>query len=289
MKWAIVAVLLFTPLCYGQVKTKTPDGGYGFGDTIPPSQRWEVWETPNFQVGSYDISQGEYVYQHIEAAKSQFYARWGLPDIKFSVPCRFLFAPNKDIFRSSFHMDSSNARVYMGTDNKPNLIVVWVLLDKPFDEAIAKTLAIACLTEYSFAGHPVAFWVQRGLPSLNESLDVLTANLVRLKNMVEKDQKMFFSNSLFTVKEDQWQQMASENKKLFDDEAACLCLLFRKEYGRNIFGESIFIEMTENNLKVLLSFESLNPFSKFDVAFKRYMYYVGADIEAGKMPVSYLR
>lgn len=279
MKLAIVAVLLFTPLCYGQAKItpQTYDG-------VASNQNWEVWETPNFEVGSYDLSQGEYVYQHIEAAKSQFYARWGLPDIKFSVPCRVLFAPNKDIFRSSFHLDSSNAKVYMGSDNKPNLIVLWVLLDRPFDEAIAKVLAIACLKEYSFAGHSVAFWVQRGLPSLSEYS--VAENLVRFKNMIEKDQKMFFSNSLFSVREDQWQQMTLENKKLFDDGAACLCLLFRKEYGCNIFGESIFIEMNESNLKILLGFESFN---KFDLTFKRYMYYVGADIEAGRMPISYLR
>lgn len=281
MKWLILFLLFMPGVCYGQIKKLIPQTYDGADQSIT----WEAWETPNFEIGSYDFYQGQRVYQCVENIKTQFYNKWGLTDIKFPVTCRILCAPTQELFNSSFHLSTSNAKIYYDSKGVPNLIVLWVLLDVPIENILSKMLAIACLEEYSFIGKPVAFWAQRGIPFLYEPMDSVVARLSLFDKMIVADNKMFFSKSLLTVKEEQWQQMTNETKKLFDNQSLCLCLLFRKEYGKNVFLESVFLDMTEKNLNSVVGFSG---FSELDRTFKRYMYYVSSDIKEGKMLKSYL-
>lgn len=278
MKWvAIGLIFLFSNVCYGQrlvsnVKLPTVDDS-----TTTPNITWNVWDTPNFEVWSIDKGQGEQFQASIEVLRDWVYRRWGFVNRynitpNFNVKCIIYCVPNSELMISLFHL-AGPAFV------SQNRNVLWVILDRKATEVIPPVLTVVCFREQ------ISFWAVRGTSVLNSTLPQIGSKFAPFKTMLETNQQIWWSKSLFEMTETQWLQLTEEQKKLYDSQAAALCLMLRKEFGQDICLQTITKPMTENRMSVIVGFRD---YVDLDATFKRFMYYMAVDIQSGRMPTEYL-
>lgn len=250
-------------------------------DPIIPNIAWNRWTTQNFTILSIDPVQGEYLKDNIEFMKSWTLVRWGLQDIKFNRECRIFCAPNKEIMKKLFNIESSFAEV------KNNVSYLWLILDGKPSEIVPSGLSIITLSEYERSiGKNFGWWLHRGIPNINLTLSQIRNNMISIERLIQNDQEIFFSKSIFELTEIDWIKLSENQRRLFDLEAAAMCLLIRKEFGQSLFLEFSNSKYSEVELNNFLGFSG---YAKFDITFKRYLINLTEDIRLNKTPDHYLQ
>jgi hypothetical protein len=257
-----------------------PAGVQPPSDPSIPEIGWYRWTTRNFTVHSYDKAQGQYLFENIEQMKTWCLERWALPDLQFGASCQVFCAPNAETMKKLFNMTGSfgEARV----TNGKLVTLLWITLDAKPTESIPPALSVVCLKELD-AQRRLGYWVQRGIPVLNMTLPQIRRYLGDMAPMLQQDAKIYFSQGLFQMTEEEWKKLPVENKKLFDTQAAMMCLLVRKELGQKAFHAALAAGPQA------YSALGYRDFAHLDSAYKRYVFYLVGDIVQNKTPDHYLQ
>jgi hypothetical protein len=263
----------------------TPTGVEKSSDPSIPKIGWNRWTTANFTILSIDLNQGDYLSNNIEQMKSWCLERWGLQDVKYNTECRIYCVPDRETMQRLFNISEPRAEVKNDL-NKNTVNYLWLVLDGKPAEVIPAALTLVSLREYEAATKSkIGWWAHRGISDLNLSIPQIKNNIVFSEPFIENDDKMFFTKSLVTVTEDTWRKLTPEQQKLYDSEAASLCLMIRKEYGQNIFLSSLGMS-NEKAVKEILGFSN---FTSFDITFKRFLVNIVKDVKDGRTPDNYLQ
>lgn len=247
---------------------------------------WNKWDTENFTILSLDAGQGKYLHDNIEQMKTWVLSRWGLPDVKFSAECRVLCVPNQQLMKKLFRLDQSHGEVRRNKDGKIELSVLWLVLDKKPAEVIPPSLTLVCLAELESRNLKMDYWTVRGMSLLNGTLPQIRSELAPLSGVIAADNKIFFSQKLFATTEEDWKKLSVEQRRLFDQESAALCLLLRKEFGQDNLLKFISTGGGEQNFASVYGFQS---FQVFDSTLKSYMTNLAQDVAQNRTPNSYLQ
>lgn len=301
MKWFIFLLLvLFSTNAFSQDKVffetlPVPEGVQPSSDPSIPNIAWNRWTTRNFTVHSIDVDQGKYLFNNIEQMKTWTFERWGLADIRFTsetanepnakpIPQVKVFcAPDAVTMKKLFNMESSfgETRVENG---KIKISHLWLVLDVKPSEVIPASLTVIALKEYEQqTNKKFGWWVHRGMPVLNMTLPQIRGNIVTIEGALGKDSGMFFSKALLEMTEENWKSQSPELKRLFDSQAATMCLLVRKEFGQDNFHAMM---NQQASFQTVLGFRDN---AELDATFKRYMVYLTQDIRQNKTPNDYLQ
>ena len=247
---------------------------------------WNKWDTGNFTILSLDANQGKYLHANIEQMKKWVMTRWGFPDVKHSAECRVLCVPNKELMKKLFRLERSHGEVRRDKSGKITMSVLWLVLDQKPAEVIPPSLTLVCLAELENQGVKVGYWATRGMSVLNGSLPQVRSQLAALNANMASDQKVYFSQKLFSMTEEEWKKETPEKRLLFDREAAALCLLLRKEYGQANLHKFMQSGGGEQNFNQIYGFRG---YQEFDATLRRYMTNLSNDVSQNRTPDSYLQ
>jgi len=251
--------------------------------TIAQEEEWNRWETDNFIILSYDKGQGEYLYRNIEKMKDWVFARWGLPNVEFSGECKVACVPTKELMRDVYRLDGSYAEINR-TEDKINFTRLYLVLDKSPAEVIPISLTDICFAELCQRNIEIGFWARRGMAILNGTLPQIREAIVPLKDKEARD--LFTSKALFSMTEKEWLVLQKESQEIFDQQAAVVCLLLRKEFGQSKFLTFLLTDNTEKDMTDIFGFSTEK---RFNEAFMRYLKNLSSDIDENKTPDSYLQ
>jgi hypothetical protein len=232
---------------------------------------------------SYDQKQGEYLYKNIEKMKTWVFARWGLPNVEFSAECKVACVPTKEMMQEAYRLNHSCSEIQKEGD-KIKSTQLFLILDKKPAEVIPVGLTEVCLAELCQRNIEIGFWGRRGMAILNGTLPQIKGEITPLHKKDKRD--LFTSEALFSMTEDEWKILQPKSQLIFDQQAAVVCLLLRKEFGQSKFLTFLLTDNTEQDLKEVFGFSSQE---KFDAAFMRYLSNLSSDIVEGITPDKYLQ
>lgn len=245
---------------------------------------WNRYVTKNFTILSIDNDQGKKLADAIESCKTSSLTRWGFPDVKFSKECRVFCVPNYSLLKKLFNLNASKVQF------RKDLNVIWTVLDVEYDKSILPAITQVSLSEYeSVHNSSLPLWFKKGCSNLNNSLDDIKKNLKFFHDIAKKEQFSHTAEQMFSFSEDEFNKQSIDNKKTFENQAACLTLMFRKEFGEaKLQG---FLRMQGKNkpesvLKLVCGFDG---FSQFDKKYVSYMKDLCGDISEDKTPDFYLQ
>lgn len=237
------------------------------------------WDTVNFIILGLNDLQGYQISQQIEKIRECAISRWGLPTDSFVTRPKIVCVPNKSILKKVFHLDNSFA------ESRPKEDVCWVSCDEDLNHAISVFTTEFCIGNFERVHRvKICYWARRGMSVLNGDSQRIKAFVSPLSSHIANNNKLFFSEPIFTLDKKTLIKASAENITLFDREATLLCLMLRKEFGRVRFLWLIMDGSIDNVRRVT----GFNSYAEFDKAFKRYLYYASTDITQGRMPDSYL-
>jgi hypothetical protein len=245
---------------------------------------WNRYVSKNFVILSIDNDKGKQLTDSLEAMKNSCLTRWGFPDIKFSKECRVFVVPDYELLKKLFNLNIGKTQL------RKELNVIWCVGDSNPDRTILPLLTQVCLSEYEVSESvSLPLWFKRGCISLNNSVSDIRENLKNYNEVARKELFAFSVDQMFSFTDDDYNKQTTENKKLFDQQASCLCLLLRKEFGEvKLQG---LLRLSNRNkiddlLKILYGFKTV---SQFDKSYVRFMKDLCADISDNQTPDSYLQ
>ena len=244
---------------------------------------WNRYVSKNFVILSINNEKGKELTESLETLKTSALTRWGFPDVKFSKECRVFVVPDYDLLKKLFNLNVGKVQL------RKELNVIWCVGDEMPNKSILPYLTQVCLSEYENTESVLLpLWFKRGCITLNNSVADVRENLKSFNDVARKEQFAHSADQMFTFTDDDFNKQTTENKKLFDQQAACLCLLLRKEFGEvKLQG---FLRMSSRNkvddlLQLIYGFKSA---SQFDRSYVRFMKDLCADLADNQTPDSYL-
>lgn len=238
---------------------------------------WNKLDTENFVILSISKDQGLYLAKNLEKIKEKSLARWGIPNFKFSAPCKIVCLPSKELMQKLFRLDTT----YVEGEN------VWLLLDGNPDELIPPSIMMVCLDQYAkMKNIKIGYWASRGMATLNASVPQIKSEILSLKEEMNAKNNTLSSKNIFAMTDDDYFKQNETQRRMFDQQSTVLCLMLRNEYGSSKFLQMLNANPTEESFRKIYKF---NSFEDFDKTFKRYMYYLCNDVSLAKTPDKYLR
>lgn len=281
MKFILALVLLFTTnlLIAQESKVGSKVVQEIFNTSLPEElkdKQWNRWTNKNFVICSISDAQAKYLSENLDQIKEWIYTRWGLPNIDFTSECRIMAVDDKALFKKMFGIE--NSKIEVKTDGNKKLIAVFMLLDDKPAKSIPGPLTEVALTHFEqMYNIKFGWWLHRGMAVLNSSIADIRQTLANLNPLVKQNTPMFFSQSLLTTTEEQYNKMAPDKQALFDMNAVALTLLLRKEFGQDKF--LMFMrDSSKNPEQALQTIYNFTGFNQFDVTFKRYMLDLSNDV-----------
>ncbi|MHA1948746.1 MAG: hypothetical protein ACW987_02660 [Candidatus Thorarchaeota archaeon] len=167
------------------------------------------------------------------------------------------------------------------------MTILWLVLDGNPAESIPAPLTLVSLKELELQKNAkFNWWVHRGMTMLNQTVPQIKEEFSFMSGRIEKNLEIFGADALLNLTEEDWLQLSKDKQDLFDQQAAMVCLLFRKELGQNNLMRFIRTGSSEENLKRVYGFKG---YGEFESTMKRYMLHLSNDINKDKTPVSYLQ
>jgi hypothetical protein len=244
---------------------------------------WHRWTTKNFTILSIDKQQGKYLAENVEGVKVWIMKRWGLPDLNFSAECRLLGVSDQELMEKLFRINKSMVEIRKES-GKIKMSVGWLLLNDTPSKTVPPPLTKICLAEFAQKYNiDVGPWVQCGFAKLDRPPSSIKKDIVALGNLVNKDELMYFSKTLFTTKD--LSKLSSEDRELFAKESMVLCLLLRREFGQKKLHQFMKRREPLLSLDELYGFKS---YEEFDASLIRYIKDLSSDVVNNKTPDSYL-
>lgn len=272
--WLII-VLFSAPVVFSDEKSKE-------NIPIPVAENlaWHRWQTSNFVVLSLDEKQGSYLMNNIERVKSWVMRRWGFPDLKFATEFRVICVRNKDDLKKFFKLDAAHFESRSNHGGK-KLNVAWLSADDNFQDAVSRLITEAALKEMQDQyGAKMGVWASRGLGTLNCSPTTIKAYLSQLQPSSIRSSK-----DVFEMSEEAYRKLTPEEKRRYDAEAVAICLLLRKEFDQMRFARFLASGSGERSLQQVYGYSG---YGHFDNIFKRYVFFLSADVLRNVTPDSYL-
>jgi hypothetical protein len=231
---------------------------------------WNKWDTKNFIVLSIDKSQGLFLKRYVEDVKISFQERWGLKKYDFSTQCKILCVPDNKFLFKFFNIEQSHAEVKKNSEGLFSS-AIWVSYEEI--DKIDYLISSVCLDVYSSK-----FFVKRGIIKLeNKSIE-------SLKNSLSNFNEINI-NEVLETDENKWLSLSSDQKEKFDNAAAVLCLLLRREFGIDKFSLFVNSKQEADDIVSIYGFSDLESFSK---TLNRYAKNLSEDIKSGRTPNKYL-
>lgn len=245
---------------------------------------WNRYVSKNFVILSINNEKGRELVDSLESMKTSALTRWGFPDVKFTKECRVFVVPDYDLLKKLFNLNIGKVQL------RKELNVIWCVGDDNQDKTILPLLTQVCLSEYESAESVVLpLWFKRGCISLNNSISDIRENLKTYNDIARKEQFMYSVDQMFSFTDDDYNKQTTENRRLFDTQASCLCLLLRKEFGQLKMQGLLRLSSRnkiEDLLKLLYGFKTV---SQFDKSYVRFMKDLCADVADNQTPDSYLQ
>jgi hypothetical protein len=262
---------------------------YPYGTTLPtdPSLKNLEWNRytshDDIVIMSIDNEKGKWMSQNIEKIRSWALTRWGFPETKFAKECRIFCVPNKELLKKLFNLDSPKYEI------RNNVNVLWIVLEESPEKNIPQFFTPICFSEFESRNNiKIAWWFNRGASLLNSSMPEIRSSILSLNDKIKKDEPIFISQKMFTMTEQDYLKENLENRKIFDNQAAALCLMLRKEFGEaKLQG---FLRMSnKNDPQDILNFVyGFHGYENFDKQYIRFMRDLTSDVTKNKTPDSYL-
>ena len=244
---------------------------------------WNRYTSKNFTVLSIDNQKGKDLSETIESLKSSTLTRWGFPDVKFTKECRVFVVPDYDLLKNLFNLNAGKAQL------RKELNVIWCVGDDKPNKSLLPYLTQVCLYEYEVAeSTTLPVWFKRGCILLNGSVTDVRQVLKSFNDIARKEQFTNSADQIFTTSEDDYNKQTNENKKIFDQQAACLCLMLRKEFGEVKLQGFLRLQSKNKPETVLGMIYGFKSYSQFDRQYVRYMKDLCADLSDDHTPDSYL-
>jgi hypothetical protein len=244
---------------------------------------WNRYVTNNFTILSIDDKKGKEISENIESIKASALIRWGFPDVKFNKECRVFCVPNYSLLKKLFNINTGKVQL------RKEINVIWCIGDDKPSRSLLPFVTQVCLSEYETSKSTVLpFWFKRGCIAINNSIPDVKDLLKSFNDVARKEQFTYSSEQMFTVVEDDYNKQNTESKKIFDQQAACLCLMLRKEFGEAKLQGFIRLQIKNKPEDVLRLIYGFSSFSNFDKQYVRYMKDLCSDIVDEKTPDSYL-
>ncbi len=236
-----------------------------------------------FEVMALDDATGLQIERNIEKIKKTLLTRWGLPDVAITAPVRMAVVRDKDIFKKLFRIDETRAEAFR-SHNGQIIHVIYLLMDDDPIDAIAPPVTEILLAEFAKKYKSnVGWWAKKGMSRLNATPDDIRENISKLNNPVDGN-KVFGSESLFTLTLDQWYKLNNEQRELYDNQCLALCLMLRKEFGQKNLHK--FLQTSpQDGMKSVYRFYG---FDEFDRSYKRYLQDIVREVGKNKTPTHYL-
>lgn len=244
---------------------------------------WNRYVSKNFVVLSIDNEKGKQLSEAIEGLKSKALNRWGFPDVTFSKECRIFAVPSYNLLKKLFNITAPRVQL------RKDVNVLWVVLDDQLDKSVAPFLSQVAFAEYETAQKTaLPFWFKRGAFGLSGVVGDIRQDLKNFEETARKEQFTYTVEQMLVSTEDEYNKQSAENKKVYDRQAQCLCLLLRKEFGEvKLQG---FLRILSRNkpdvsVAVVLGFKDL---PSLDKNYIRFMKDLTADVVGNQTPDSYL-
>lgn len=251
--------------------------------------QWNRWTSKNFIVLATNDTYASYLNQHLELVKTWTLGRWGLFDVDFSSPCKFICVDDPVLFEKLFKINQTKVEVRRGDNGEIKQTVIFLLANKAPSSTVPVPLTEVCLAEFGRKyDTDFSWWTYRGMSLLNGSLGQIRESIASVKNLLDSDQKMFFSQALLKATKEDYAKMTEEKKRVFDLSSIVFCLLIRKEFGQDRF-HHMMKESTIDAEKALIDATGFKSYSDFDKTFKRYMGDLSNDVINDKTPDHYLQ
>jgi len=257
---------------------------------------WDRAETANFVILTLqeERAQARYLVKNIESHKKDVMRRWGFPDLDFpkirvdgilEPRCKIVCVSKKDIMKNLYGIDRTFGEIRYDDSGKIKQTLLFVIYEKnPLDE-ISPALTFVCLKELEEAKNlKFKAWVSRGMMVLNSSVAKVKTRFVDLETLAGSE-NLLSSKELFGMSEEKWKQKEEVKREAFDRQAAVVCLLLKKEFGKRNF---ILFTQTNGSAAYLNRIYGFKSHSQFDKTLKRYMIYLSRDIKEQKTPDFYL-
>ena len=244
---------------------------------------WNRYVTKNFTILSIDNERGKLLAENIEFLKTSSLVRWGFPDVTFTKECRIFCVPSYSLLKKFFNINAVRVQ------NRKDLNVIWFVLDDKPTKSLLPLITQVSLGEYEIAHKTILpFWFKRGAYILNGAPADIRQELTSFNEIARKEQFTHTAEQMLVSTEEEYNKQSAENKKIYDEQAICLCLLLRKEFGEvKLQG---FLRILSRNkpdvaLAVVYFFKDL---ASFDKSYVRYMKDLCSDIVRNETPDSYL-
>lgn len=262
---------------------------------------WNRWTSDSFVVHAITNDKGKYLKNNLENIKTWILERWGLHQFSFGKETvqtkegpkqyshvKLWCMDNPTQFKDHFGIEDSKVEVIRDSDGGIKNIEVFLLLNDSPAADIPIPLTEAVLAEFeTLHNTKFSWWAYRGMGLLNGTIPQIKKNLIDLGKKLTPDAKIYLSKSLLTMTKEDWEGQNPDNRELFDQESACLCLLLRKEFGQ-LRMMHFLNESQKDPEKALKKIYEFKNYDQFNASFYRYMAQLAKDIDSGKTPNDYL-
>lgn len=279
-KIALLAALAFA--C-GVAKAQEPASATAQDDPELRGLEWNRYVAGSFTIVSLDNSLGAKLAESIESIKQSSLRRWGFPDVKISKECRIFCVPKQSLLVKLFNLQAPKMQA------RKELYAIWTVLDSDLEKSVGKLVAQVALSELELKeGVALPTWFERGAAKLASTPGEIRDGLRDFHATARKEQFVFTAEQVFSMTDDEYAKQSAENKKVFDMQSECLCLMLRKEFGEAKLQGFLRLQnrnKPESVLRVLYGYPS---FSAFEKKYYDFMKDLTSDIVDNSTPDSYL-
>lgn len=250
---------------------------------------WNRYTTENFVINSIDDQQGKWMNDNIESIKKWCTRRWGFPDFEFAKECRIFCVPDRVLLKKLFNLDNSKFEIRKN-EGRFEIAAIWLVLDDKPARVIPDTLSFICFAEFEDKYKiDIPFFAKNGMSIINGTIPVIKSYVSFIGEKVKYSQKIFLSEAIFSMTEQQYTTLSDENKKLFDSQSVLMCLLLRKEFGESKLQRFYLNSKKYDTVDLLKSIYGFESFSDLDKSMVRFAKDLSKDIGQNKTPDSYLQ
>ena len=243
---------------------------------------WNRWTSKNFVVLAINNEYAKYLNEHLELVKTWCITRWGIMDVDYSSPCKFICVDDPILFEKLFRIKNTKIEIRRDSKGRIKETVIFLLAISTPSHSIPAPVTEVSLAEISERyGTPFSWWTYRGVSILNGPLDEIRQRASDVKKSIDANVPIVFSKSLFDVTKAQYDKFTSEQKYLFDNSATMFCLMIRKEFGQDQFH---FMIKDQNFGKI-----GFKTYDEFDKSFKTYMIDLSKGVVENTTPNFYLQ
>jgi hypothetical protein len=282
LKNILIAWVYFASTVFGVEALVIPDGQIGGYINVDELQ-WNRYTTKNnFVILSIDDNQGKWLSENLDGLRSSYLAKWGFDDFKSTAEVRIFCVPNQNLLKKLFSIDKPRI------EKRENLVVMWLVLGDNLSSDLASYLQEAIIYDYEITSKKeLPFWFKRGIIVLANDSGHVNDQLKNLKKSLD-EKKTFSVDRVFKMEAEAFDKDAQDLKDMYDQQAAALCLMLRKEFGGlklKGFLESCSNQGVEKSLHAIYNFNGVNHFGN---QYQHYLRDICSQAVEDKIAASYL-